>query len=687
MATCPIVRKTTIYKIIAMITMQAFKTSYRALAASILLVLSTGFAHAQTARAVAGPKGIWIICGDKLPKNFSYKIFRQKPNADWVTIASIKMPASKEEVQGNILNISRLTGFNLPPLSNDRLEALWQRIAPATATESPFEIESDFTLRAAIGTAWYDATADSLATYSYKVQMLDKNGEATDMITEKASYPGKKFGTVIKPVLIKPSKAGTYGEFEIATQDVMTRCKIYRGYYLHSGYQEISASPLFVTRKKVLYVTFTDDSATEKVPYTYILVPIDAAGNAGEQSPELRAFNVTEKTIIPSVTNFRTQSVTAKKAIRLSWHLPKTQQLASVDLYKSDVYDGKYVKIGALGATDTTYMDFDVQPIHTYYYSIRLTGIYESSPMSPRTPGILKASNKNEYPPQNFRVLQRDREVTLIFDRGESDTHAYYVYRADGLKTKMQQIGRPIISDSSRITYTDTLPMVTKPTVFVYAVADENTSYAISPRTKPVFVYVSGSGILPIPHDVLVRKTDAGKIQVIWPDLRKELRTILGYRLYKRMSNEGKDKLVMLSKTVIPAANNSYIDSAEVEGTAFYSVRTVSEDGTTLSSPSLESGITVHAELPNNVANIKAFASGNTIELSWNNPMGQPLKAIKIYRAPEGKAAVEIATLDATKEAYSDKDVKADGVYYYTFVVEDSKGNKSTVTEPLGIHL
>ncbi|MCR8556237.1 hypothetical protein KXD93_01205 [Mucilaginibacter sp. BJC16-A38] len=661
----------------------------RTLVGLLFLAGATQVCNAQAPRAVAGPKGIWIICGNLLPRDFAYKILRKSDNGEWISVADIVMPTSKEDIQAALINTQRLAKMPFAPLSDTRLEALEKRVIPVVNKESPFEINEDFAMRAAIGTAWYDATADSAKQYEYKVEQIANKKVATEQVTNVVACPGKRFTVQMKPVLVNPSKSGLQVEYEVVDKGSMTHCRIYRSYYLRSGYEEINASPLFVTRGGKLFILFTDKTAVEKIPYSYVVMPVDAAGNTGDQSPEARAFDVPANSIIPSVNNFKTTSVEEKKAIKLSWHLGKTQRITSIDIYKSDKYDGVYNKIASVGTTDTAYFDLDVKPITTYYYTIKLNGIYQTSPFSPQVPGILRASYKNLYPPQNLQLKQNGQLVTLTFNKAENDTRAYYIYRATGRYGKLQQIGQPLITDRPRIAFTDSLPSVKRPTIYTYAVADENTSYAISPKTNPVYAYLSGTVAPPIPHDVFVRKTDANKLQVIWPDMRRESTSIQGYAVYRRYrAGYGKDStLVQINKTLIPPSVNQFIDDMISEGVAYYSVRTVAEDGKTLSSPSLEAGFTVQQDVVANVSNIKAFPGEGAVELRWNNPVGQAIQLIKVYRAEEGKDPVEITTLTADKEAYTDKDVTHGGIYYYSFIVKSINGKTSGVTDPIGIHL
>jgi len=667
-------------------------TAIKILAAALLLLTGIPtFAQTADVRVLAGRKGIWVICGDKLPKDFTYSIFRKKNKDPWAKAADVNFPASKDEILANLLNNSRLSGDKIASLSSERLAAIWQRITDAVTVNSPPEMQDNFALRQATGTAWYDGTADSAVFYQYKVQMTGKKTTpGAEALSRIVAWPGAKFNTVLKPLSIKPSMGGVRCEFEIADKGIMTHCKIFRSYYLRGGYEEIDAQPMYNTQKDKLILTFTDNTAVAKVPYTYIVLPLDAAGNPGDFSPELRAFDVAEKTIAPSVTNFKTQSVETEKSVKLSWTLKNKKDIIAVSIYKSATYDGKYVKIASVRPMDTTYLDRFVRPIETYYYSIVLNGTYENSPNSPRVSGILRASNKNLFPPQNVRAIKKGNVVNLFWDKSQSDSRAYYIYRATGLKEEFRQIGPLIITDKTKLFFKDTLPLTNTPIYYQYAVASENTSYAISPKSSTVIVYADANISMPIPYDVSVKKVDDNSVRVIWPDMERSS-GISGYMVYRRAKSTSDTTKTEALKPILnkplPLKVNQFVDNTLAEGmTYYYSVRTIGVDTTLRSSPSLEAGYTTYLDLPSEVSNVRAFVSGKTVQLKWDNPMGQNIQSVKILRAMQGSPVQELVTLGAGKDSYTDKDVTAGKVYYYSLVIQNSKGENSKNTPPVGIH-
>jgi|GEM_PF-1721720 len=671
------------------------KTGFKRLMFAIALLFSATQVNAQnnTISTHAGPKGIWILCGSQLPKDFTYRILRQKSKEAWVKQVDLTFPKSKEELQGEMLKVQYLSGLNTGPLSDIGLKSIWERLTNGLTINLPNEMQENYPLRQANGTAWYDGTADSTAGYSYKVQLIGSKDEViTESVSKETHFPGKSLETLLSPLSIKSVNGNIVGEYNVVDQGLMNTCKLFRSYYLRKGFEEIQGEPMFLTRDGALILQFTDKTTVEKVPYTYVVRSIDAAGNVGGFSAELSAFNVADKTIVPSVVNFKTSSVEKEKAIKLSWNLKNTKDVISIDIFKGADYDGEYVKIASVPSKDTTYMDHYANPVETYYYSIRLNGTYEKSPTSPRVSGILKASSGNYFPPQNLRLMQRKNIVNLVWKRTEEDTRAYYVYRSVGKTQRMERISPIIITDSAIVSYTDTLPKNMEPGLYAYAVTDQNTSYELSDLSKPVFAHIQGADPLPIPHDLNVLNEGTGVLRVSWPNMLNESPFIQGYRLYRRAKSVNDtltEPLKPIGLGLLNPGTNSYRDSTVKAGMVYYySLRTVGNDEDTMSSPSLEAGITIQPAVINGAANVRVFRSGTTVSIKWNNPIGDELKSARVIRSTEGnEEAEEIASLGAMVESFTDTKVTVGKTYYYQVQIETKQGKKSKMTDAVGIKI
>lgn len=673
------------------------KTQFKGLIFTVVLLFAIIQVNAQNNAAVinthVGPKGIWILCGKQLPKDFSYRILRKKNRDSWVKQVDVVFPENKEELQGEMLKAQRLAGLNNGPMSENRLKLTWERLTDPVSLNLPIEMTDNYPLRQANGTAWFDAVIDSAASYTYKVQLIGKKDEViSENISKPVGIPGKKPETELAPLSIKSVNNSIIGEFNVIKKDGINSCKVFRSYYLRKGVEEIQGEPIFLIRDSALILQFTDKTAIEKVPYTYFIQPIDAAGNIGAFSEGLSAFNVADKSIVPSVVNFKTSSVEKEKAIRLSWRLKDNKDVISIDIFKGATYDGDYVKIASIKPTDTIYMDHYASPVETYYYTIRLNGTYEKSPTSPRVSGILKASSDNIFPPQHLRIMQNKNVVNLVWERNEDDTRAYYVYRSIPGTQQMQQIGPIIITDSAVVSYTDTLAKTALPGLYAYAVADQNTSYAISEISKPVFANIQGADPLPIPHGLNVLNAGKATLQVMWHDMLVESPFIGGYALYRRanaIDGTTTEPLKQINQLLLNPTVNFYTDTTAKPGMIYYySLKTASADGTTQSSASLEAGITIQPAVVNGIANVRVFPSGKTVSIKWNNPIGDEIKSVKVIRSTDGKDEIEeIATLNAAIESFTDAKVNVGSTYYYQLQIENKQGKRSKMTYPVGLKI
>src|SRR5262249_34506708 len=86
---------------------------------------------------------------------------------------------------------------------------------------------------------------------------------------------------------------------------------------------------------------------------------------------------------------------------------------------------------------------------------------------------------------------------------------------------------------------------------------------------------------------------------------------------------------------------------------------------------------------PGAPANLRATASANSVELSWDANTEPDLAGYRIYRSVNGGAFEKIADVNEIP-AYSDKPVDAGKAYRYVVTAVDESGNesvRSTVAE------
>jgi len=370
-----------------------------------------------------------------------------------------------------------------------------------------------------------------------------------------------------------------------------------------------------------------------------------------------------------------------KRGVDLKWKLKNSLYDTSIDIYRSAVYNGSYVKIASVSPMEMEYFDNNkIKPATAYYYYILINNGYGNSLPSARVPVILKGNKKNFLPPQNLTLSRKGRIVTLTFQRLGSEIHGYYVYRADGYVAPLAQLPRMLLSKDSIVSYNDTLPLSATPGVYSYAVASVNTSYNISPLTERVSVQYSG-GMLPVPSKVnamLLNKS----VFVTWDNVSEQNAAVTAYSIY-RSTVDASNKSVGFKRVAVNSYDqNSFTDTTVAEGIHYrYSVQCMGIDSSDTGSISMEAGIDVPAFLPLQPGSVSAYASDNKIVIQWDIPGDESVSGYRIYRAIASQEATLLKQLPADASQYEDASVTAGQVFFYYIKSIDKQGRESKPTD------
>jgi hypothetical protein len=646
----------------------------------VVLALAPSTSQCQELQALPAPQGIWVNAREIYDPASSIAISR-KSGAGLEALASLKAPSSLEEFLATYEQSLEAQPAN-EYVADTTLMAIWARFSKYRQIDSLGLHVGNLHVLAGLGAAWFDGEAEKGRSYSYEgVSGRTKRSYTSHSV----SYPQRVQMGTISPVLIQPMEGGVHLKFKVINPGVMRSCKIYRSYYMRSGPELIAPLVMFNNKAGVNYIIFTDYTAVPKVPYTYTVVPVDAAGNAGTPSQPATLFNTPANSVPPSVRHLAASSVEEKKAIRLSWLPPSTPDVISVELYRSKEYAGLYSRVASLRPDDTTFLDYDVDPVTTYYYTASINGTYEHSVNTPRVPGILRASRKSHVGPMNLTAVRDGNIARLEWERSEDDSRGYYLYRGTGYHGELKKIRAIILSKDSAVSYVDTLPVTMKTTVYTYAVTSENTSYNESPLSdRASFQYVSGSNSLPVVTDVSVIPSADGSLRVMWTNL-SENGLVEGYKLYRAVKDEHGNKIETLKPVALtlPARMNFYADGNVKEGFTYtYAVTAINGSGSE-GSISAESGYTIPVRYPIQVSDIQAFSGDQQVKLLWNVPQGMALKKIDLLRAETDAAPKLVISLEPGVNTYVDKDVKKGTTYHYYFITRSASDRTSQPTVPV----
>ena len=648
-------------------------------------LLFTHFSMAQGLQTTAATQYIYVFCGKELPKNFDYVIEKRSlPDTSWQMVAQTSYPGNESGIKGMLLDAPPAISLNI---LNDETIGRLQRIGSHSQTLDSLRSFANNPMTAyAFGCAWWDTALDKQGSYEYRISKKSRQTGTLEMVKkETVRFPAKASATTIAPLEMQLNEDNVVLAYSYPEAYRIAGIKLYRSLYRQNDFKEIPATILFTTSKQQPILTAIDKTVTPKTAYSYYAVPYDVYGTEGDTSATISLYNVAKPQAVALVNKLEAVSNDKEQAIQLRWTINNTSNLISVDIFRCDKKDGVFKKLASVSPSDTLYNDHDVLPVTTYFYTLVANGFYGKSNPSARVAGMLKAHGENLFPPQHVRAVAHGNVVQLSWTQTETDTRAYYLYRCNGYHGALTKTHNIILSRDSLVSVTDTLPASTNSAIYSYAVADENTSYAISPLSERVSVSVTTSMLLATPQELQTRYTEKA-VQLFWKTANTN--SILGYDMYRTATDEGGHvgKQEKINGTIIPAISNSYTDTSVIDGWHYlYAVRAIGFDTTQTSSFSPAASITLAANLPATPQQVTALQTEKGILLQWNKIIDPSLKKIKLYRAEKDQSPQLIAETEAGTQQYTDSTISRGTTYFYLLSSVNNQGKESKLSEAIGI--
>jgi fibronectin type 3 domain-containing protein len=631
--------------------------------------------------AVAGPDGIYVNCGDEIPRDFAYQIFRRASGSrNWEEQALISAETQFDRFFRKVWEACAHNPIYDFPKESEKL-LVWKILH---GHEKASEIPLYGTLpmyQEALGVTWYDEGAEKGRQYEYRVVTLKNGLPPVEKTTRAVRFP---------PAEKKDYKIWTTGQdareeyvrldYTITDRQDMYTSKLLRSYYLQSDFTPVSAHIGYDVdthgQRKAFAV---DTTALYRGIILYCLQPYDIYGNPGQPSDTVRITNLINKS--ESVLDGLSADP-AENGIRISWQLVKPEFLRSIDLYKGigyrDTIDYKYLL--SMSPKDTVYLDTDVEPAQIYSYKLVINNAYGQSPQSMRVVGWYYGNRPAETPLELEAEVAMD-VVTLRWRRPSEDTQAYYVLRGEGDASNLQQIGDAFVSDSLIVSFTDSVKNVPGRTL-AYAVRAENTSRNFSPPTDPVFVNPLRDIPLSVPINVATRYAD-GRVWVTWDQVDETDANVIDYRVERRIlapEAEAEFKPVPTSKILL-----NYYEDADVKEGITYEYRVVSLGShSQVSEPSIPSGCLVPAVLPISISSLQVHQTQDGYRLAWEKTGQEDIANYKVYRVQAGQSPKLLATLKTDETTWFDP-MKPDGVVYlYAVTCLGTNGIESEIVRWMG---
>lgn len=352
-----------------------------------------------------GVNGIFISCGNTLPKDFSYRISRKEASGNnWQQMADLHFPKNEIAWQGRIVQQAMETPETRLPDSSS-MANLWQKLKISLVNDSLYMWAAQPFMLAACGTGWWDRTVQKGKQYQYKVEEVQGNKVTSANTITPVLYPGPVPDFLLQPDTIQSNSISVHVRYRLLHFKGMAGVKVYRAYFLRdTSFVQIHPPVFYNDKNGQKYMNITDQSVVNSAQYSYFVIPYDAYGNEGHPSDTVNVYNKRLNTIQPIVTDFNGESREKEKVIHLSWKIAHPADVVSVDVYKAMSYDGYYTRIGSVSPEDTVFTDHNVKPVTTYFYTLVLRAAYGRTFPSTRAAVIFKANKKIHFHLQIWKL-------------------------------------------------------------------------------------------------------------------------------------------------------------------------------------------------------------------------------------------------------------------------------------------
>ncbi|MGE5479954.1 MAG: fibronectin type III domain-containing protein [Chloroflexota bacterium] len=643
----------------------------------IIVITGSGLSAQEFPYAAAGPGGIFVFCGKEIPRGFTYEVQRSGPGGDWKSVAFLKFESTRRTFYEDLIKFNSINPYWEIPAEANRA-TIWNFIERTGNTDSIPLYGTLPSFRLALGTAFYDPDVKRGESYSYKIIVSNADGRTEEKSAAPVLFAPRKPEIGLKNIYLSTEESRMHLRFLAHGKDIHS-VRLFRQNYLQSDFEDISPEAGFMTRRDSVFYVAIDPTVQRKAIYRYFATPYDMYGNAGENSDTVLTTNMIDKSE-SYVQAIRSRPLPEENAVEITWRLDPPPFLRSVDIYKSPNYDSGYVFLASALPTDTSFKDFAVNPIETYFYYIVINGAYGRGAPSPRVNAMLTA-NRKAVAPAYLEAKAANNGVTLNWSKPSPDTRGYYLFRSSNMGgDSLIQITDIILTDSAQVSYTDSLAGANSP-VLTYAVKSVNTSYDVSEFSPDATVVVAGESYpISAPLSIAALPRD-GKILIQWETPDAQNYSVAGYKLYRRLlKKDGEDSTdLAVIATITDPETNYYEDGDVIEGSNY--MYTVSSIGITGKASELSGAATAYmpAFPPMAIQSLVAARAENGVALNWNVTRQSGIKNYRVYRLLSKGAPTLLTELPSAANFYLDAAAPKDERCFYAVTCVNNKGSESKI--------
>jgi hypothetical protein len=169
----------------------------------------------------------------------------------------------------------------------------------------------------------------------------------------------------------------------------------------------------------------------QKIPYTFVVVAVDAAGNESEPSNQKTYLpEGVSAGYIPGVPTDPTAEAIAYDKIKVDWTDTAAHE-TGYEVVRSTSATGTYVPVGTVAANVTTFTDHGLAASTTYYYKIRAIGSNGESAFTGRVNAkTLQKPATPDVPPTLSGEAAPSGSVALSWTDESDNETGYKVYKS-----------------------------------------------------------------------------------------------------------------------------------------------------------------------------------------------------------------------------------------------------------------
>ena len=421
------------------------------------------------------------------------------------------------------------------------------------------------------------------------------------------------------------------------------------------------------------------DSVKNYQPYWYRIIGLDAFGEQSAPSKTIRAMGRDLTPPRPPI-NVKAKWLGEDLGMRLSWTLENPYDVETIQIGRSNSYDGEYYDLSSetISPLENKYHDKTIPILSgSYYYIIRVFDTVGNV----NTSLVAMAHIPDSIPPNRPQGIIGDIDssgvVTLSWTIGdEKDLLGYHVFVANDSTYSFNRLtNQPIVQNF----FSDTLTLHTLTEDIYYKIVAVDGSFNHSPFSQLIRI-AKPDTIRPSEPIFTDYKVEEGKVLLRWAN--SSSLDVVNHSLYRRSENQN----WILIKTW-DYSMTSYVDSMIVED-VFYDYKIEAIDDAGLKSQSVNSirikfNESKIADTPDNIR-LTANREFPQIEIAWGIPI-KPVYGFKIYRSVNEGPYVLLSKDNGKIKAFIDQDVEPGTKYRYAIqmIFEDGYVSRLGKSEPI----